>query len=294
MDGGDLATQQRFATGGDLSTVQRQSGSGFISWLGNLIGLGPGELQKHMSQPAKRELSMQRGGFPWALAGLSLLPMLLGKGKDGGGGGGGNIIERQMKSMRDPIMQRGGLSIPPGLLAKGLPLLKSMGIPLAMGALASVGDNVVDKVFGDGKAKQKKARTHHTMRKGNRKTSRNSSRVSGRRAHPTVRGATRGKRTTTTRSRKKKSTANLVGEQLQSTGRRLFQKIKSKAKSRVKSNIHARLSRKSSPRRRSTTTTNTHSSPFALKIRENLNRASSGSNSSSTSNSAHIAPTFNI
>ena len=58
-----------------------------------------------------------------------------------------------MQMTRDPIMQRGGLAIPPALISKGLPLLKQIGIPTAMGALASLGDNLVDEIFGDGKTK---------------------------------------------------------------------------------------------------------------------------------------------
>ena len=62
--------------GGDLKTLPRQHG-GIFGLLGKLFGLGPGELQKQMSDPIKQQMLMQRGGFPWALAGLSLLPTLL-------------------------------------------------------------------------------------------------------------------------------------------------------------------------------------------------------------------------
>ena len=116
-----------------------------VCW-GNYFGLGPGELQKQMSDPIKQQMIMQRGGFPWALAGLSLLPALLGKGEE-------DRIRNQMQMTRDPIMQRGGLAIPPALISKGLPLLKQIGIPTAMDALASLGDNLVDEIFGDGKTK---------------------------------------------------------------------------------------------------------------------------------------------
>ena len=199
MDGGDLATQQRFVKGGDLSTTHRQSG-GFLGFIGNLLGLGPAELQKRMSQPSKNELPMQRGGFPWALAGLSLLPMLMnGKGKDNDGLGG-NAIQRQMMMARDPLMQRGGLSIPPALLAKGLPLLKSIGIPLAMGALASVGDNVVDKVFGDGtktRTVRRKRQTHvkHAKRSPGKRTKRKRSSPSSSSSSSSSRRTVRGRRT---------------------------------------------------------------------------------------------------
>ena len=125
--------------------VEKQHG-GIIGLLGKLFGLGPGELQKQMSDPIKQQMIMQRGGFPWALAGLSLLPALLGKGEE-------DRIRNQMQMTRDPIMQRGGLAIPPALISKGLPLLKQIGIPTAMGALASLGDNLVDEIFGDGKTK---------------------------------------------------------------------------------------------------------------------------------------------
>ena len=117
--------------------------------LGKMFGLGAGELQKQMSDPIKQQMIMQRGGFPWALAGLSLLPALMGKGQE-------DRIRNQMKVTRYPIMQRGGLAIPPALISKGLPLLKQIGIPVAMGALASLGDNVVDKIFGDGKTTRTK------------------------------------------------------------------------------------------------------------------------------------------
>ena len=117
--------------GGDLKTLPRQHG-GIFGLLGKLFGLGPGELQKQMSDPIKQQMLMQRGGFPWALAGLSLLPTLLGKGEQ-------DRIRNQMKTARDPIMQRGGLTVPPALITKGLPLLKQIGIPAAMGALASLG-----------------------------------------------------------------------------------------------------------------------------------------------------------
>ena len=167
MDGGDLKTLNRWH-GGDLKTLSRQHGGifgllgkllglgpgelsdkqhgGIFGLLGKLFGLGPGELQKQMSDPIKQQMIMQRGGFPWALAGLSLLPALLGKGEE-------DRIRNQMQMTRDPIMQRGGLAIPPALISKGLPLLKHIGIPTAMGALASLGDNLVDEIFGDGKTK---------------------------------------------------------------------------------------------------------------------------------------------
>ena len=99
-----------------------------------------------MFDPIKQQMTMQRGGFPLALAGLSLLPALLGKCDE-------DRIRNQMQMTRDPIMQRGGLAIPPALISNGLLLLKQIGIPTAMGALASLGDNLVDETFGDGKTK---------------------------------------------------------------------------------------------------------------------------------------------
>ena len=165
MDGGDLKTVNRWHSG-DLETLSRQHGGifgllekqfglgpgvkkqhgGIIGLLGKLFGLGPGELQKQMSDPIKQQMIMQRGGFPWALAGLSLLPTLFGKGEE-------DRIRNQMQMTRDLIMQRGGLAIPLALISKGLPLLKQIGIPTAMGALASLGDNLVDEIFRDGKTK---------------------------------------------------------------------------------------------------------------------------------------------
>ena len=141
MDGGDLRTIHR---GGDLKTSSRQDG-GFLFKL-----LGLGDLKSQMSDPAKQQLLMQRGGFPWALAGLSLLPALLGKGE-------GEVIKAQMQAVHEPTTQRGGVGGPwQHYFAKSLPILKTVGAPLALGALASVGDNVVDKVFGKGKMKTKR------------------------------------------------------------------------------------------------------------------------------------------
>ena len=132
--------------------------SSWHRWQKKIFGLGPEEMQKAMSDPIKAQMMMQRGGFPWALAGLSMLPMLFGKGEE-------DVIQNQMRTTRDPIMQRGGLSIPPALISKALPLLKTIGVPLAMGALASIGDNVVDKVFGEGKRLE-----HRTKRRRQTRT----------------------------------------------------------------------------------------------------------------------------
>ena len=67
--------------GGDLKTLQRQSG-GLFGMMGRMMGFGPKELQKQMSDPVKQQILMQRGAFPWAHAGLSMLPMLMGKGQE--------------------------------------------------------------------------------------------------------------------------------------------------------------------------------------------------------------------
>ena len=142
MDGGDLRTIHR---GGDLKTISRQHGG----FLGLLKMLGLGEVQKEVSDPISKQHVMQRGGFPWALTGLSLLPALLGKGDD--------TIRSQMSISRDPVMLRGGLSVLPAL-TKSLPLVKDTAAPLALGALASLGDNVVDKIFGEGKKRPKRTK----------------------------------------------------------------------------------------------------------------------------------------
>ena len=47
-----------------------------------------------MSDPIKQQMIMQRGGFPWALAGLSLFPALSGKGEE-------DRIQNQMQMTRD-------------------------------------------------------------------------------------------------------------------------------------------------------------------------------------------------
>ena len=106
-----------------------------------MMGLGAQEVRKEMSDPISKQRVMQRGGFPWALTGLSLLPALLGKGDD--------TIRSQMSLSREPVMLRGGLSVLPAL-TKSLPLVKDIAAPLALGALASLGDDVVDKIFGEG------------------------------------------------------------------------------------------------------------------------------------------------
>ena len=111
---------------GDLKTLQRQSG-GLFGMMGRMLGLGPKELQQQMSDPVKQQMLMRRGGFPWALAGLSMLPMLMGKGQE-------DVIRNQMRTTREPAMQRGGFSFSK-LFSKALPTIKEIGIPLAVDIL---------------------------------------------------------------------------------------------------------------------------------------------------------------
>ena len=309
-------TRNRPTRGGDLMTISRQQNGGFLALLPKIFGFGPGEMQKQMSDPTKlQQVVMQRGGFPWALAGLSLLPMLMGKGKD-------DAIRKQMGTTRDPIMQRGGLSIPPTLLAKGLPLLKAIGIPLAMGALASVGDNVVDKVFGDGSKRSNgnssssssRKKTPRAIRSGRRQ--RSTVRTGSRRPRKTVgRTARRNKARTPKagskqqqqqqrrRRQHRKSTnttsssfsslwrkgKDMARDQLQTTGRRLFEKVKRKTKSKVKSELASRAAKAAtligSKHGRQLT-----DSPFARKIRENISMATA----TPTLSSSHIGQSFNI
>lgn len=338
MEGGDLTTMPRgrggTVQGGDLKTMARQHG-GFFHLIPKLFGLGASDMQKHMSDPIRSQMLMQRGGFPWALAGLSLLPMLLGKGKE-------DSIRNQMKTSRDPVMQRGGLSVPPALLAKGLPLLKSIGIPLAMGALASMGDKVVDKVFGDGRVPGATSRRRGGLpsrrRSGlpprrppppggkTRKGSSSSSSSSGRRGRR--RGQRAGKRTPKKRGRRphskamnqkkmKKTRRGSSGKAATRTRRghtrrphppsssssvvnSLLKKAQKHARGRAR-DVGKRFFEKANSRRRRTVslpsaTAADNITPFARKIRENLNRASSAAASAALSSpsSAHIGQSFNI
>ena len=318
MEGGDLMTLHQPSRGGDLMTTSRQQQrGGFFGLIPKLLGLGPGEMQKQMSDPTKlQQLLMQRGGFPWALAGLSMLPMLLGKGKNDG-------IQNQMRTTRDPVMQRGGLSIPPALITKGLPLLKTIGIPLAMGALASVGDNVVDKIFGNGPAPRrsiqsrigtKRRMTTTTIKR--RKSAGQSLGKPRRRTHTLKRSSKKSFKTgkSSTRSKTRhhhrrgspSSSSSLssallqrgkrmLHNQLRTTGRRLFEKAKTKAKSRLRTKL-ANGAAKVLRSRRGRQLADT---PFAEKIRENINRAAAAATASPpshaiTSNSSHIGQSFNI
>lgn len=250
---------------------------GIFGFIGKLLGLGPEELQKQMSDPIKQQMMMQRGGFPWALAGLSLLPMLMGKGKE-------DTIRNQMKTTRDPIMQRGGLSIPPALISKGLPLLKHIGIPLAMGALASVGDNVVDKVFGEGKRLDHKKRVKRLPGKARTR------RVATRAVTPGVK-----------RRRASRNIMNAerrVKQGLQDVGRRLLEKGKRRARGKVR-DVGRRLLEQGIRRargavrdvgRRLVTQSNPSDPPFTRKLEESIQ----ANMKTPTLSSSHIGQTFNI
>ena len=201
---------------------------------------------------------MQRGGFPWALAGLSLLPALLGKGEE-------DRIRNQMQMTRDPIMQRGsgGLAIPPALISKGLPLLKQIGIPTAMGALASLGDNLVDEIFGDGKTKG--------IRKGIRRGAKGFRPKKGapRSEHKGKFHKLGNKLATTTGNQikkffKKKKTRRMAKKALHKVGRELFAPKKLRLES------------------------NPQDTPFAKQLRESIKMASP------QVDSAHIGQIFNI
>ena len=305
-------TKNRPVRGGDLQTMSRQHG-GFLGFLGKLFGLGASDMQKQMQDPVKQQMMMQRGGFPWALACLSILPMLMGKGEEDG-------IQRQMKTTRDPIMQRGGLSTPPALLSKGLPLLKSTGLPLAMGALASVGDNVVDKVFGKGrKCGSAVERTGGSLSSSSSSSSRNMLR--GKRSNQKQyrkMGNTRrkGKAPLTKRPRKiktknrqsgllniktrrhvrpKNNTSSssflrkgkrVVRNHLAAAGRSLFEKAKSKVGSTAKRTGKSMMNSLQ------------QDTPFAKKIRQSLNMSASSPlprpSSNTTRTSSHIQNSFNL
>ena len=290
MDGGDLIARSRPVRGGDLTTMSRQHG-GFLflaPFAKKLFGLGPEEMQKAMSDPIKAQMLMQRGGFPWALAGLSMLPMLLGKGEE-------DVIQNQMRTTRDPIMQRGGLSIPPALLSKALPLLKTIGVPLAMGALASIGDNVVDKVFGEGKRfEHRNKRRRQTRAKPVRERHRKPRAMRARRSP--IQG--KPKSTTPTRLRdvgRQLFERNLENARdgLRKAGRRLLDKKKGRARKELK-RVGRRLfdsvkskSEKAIPLMVSNDTQFTKN--LQDSIRANLHRAPN-----TTANSSNIGQTINI
>ena len=210
------------------------------------------------------------------------------------------------------LRRRGGLPIA-ALLTKGLPVLKAIGAPLAMGALASVGDNVVDKVFGkgdgnsqDGGLAAPRRRVGRVGRVGKTRSSKPIARRSGkpmkRARRRTTSRATKGVSSTTTvrrragkrkfgsrsaRGRQHASHAKrsswlrkgtrAVHDRLESTGRRLFEKVND----RISSGIRQRV-----PGQRSNNV-----SPFARKIRENLGKAMV---SAPSLTSSHIGQSFNI
>ena len=223
MDGGDLRTIHR---GGDLKTISRQHGG----FLGLLKMLGLGEVQKEMSDPISKQHVMQRGGFPWALTGLSLLPALLGKGND--------TIRSQMSISRDPVMLRGGLSVLPAI-TKSLPLVKDIAAPLALGALASLGDNVVDKIFGEGMKQPKKTKVRRTKKLRKRRSPRGNVK----------------------KLFKQKGKA-FASKNLRKVGRRLFDEVK-------------RSRKKSIPRKRLESIHT--SSPFTQRLKDSIERATPSS-----------------
>jgi len=258
--------------GGDLKTLHRQSGG--IFGLLKMFGLGSADMQRQMSKPIKEQMAMQRGGFPWALAGLSMLPMLMGKGQD-------DVIRNQMKTTRDPIMQRGGLSVPPALMSK-LPLLKQIGIPMAMGALASLGDKVVDKAFGEGRGSTRKPQRKKPMRLKPMRKKAKAPKRQLRRQFSAPRSQRRSPGATASRiksvvhqnsGRVKRGAKRAARKALHDAGRRLFDRA-------TKGNI--RLESKPSE---------LADTPFAQKLRESIRTTMS---TAPTADSSHIGQTFNI
>ena len=278
--------------GGDLKTLPRQHGRMF-GLLGKTFGLGAGELQKQMSDPIKQQMMMQRGGFPWALAGLSLLPALMGKGQE-------DRIRNQMKVTRDPITQRGGMAIPPALISKSVPLLKQIGIPVAMGALASLGDNVVDKIFGYGKTTRTKG-IRRQRTKGVRRQRANGvrrQRANGlRRKKGTLRimkGAPR--KSFTSRHNGRKQILQNLGNKLATTTGDQVKKFMKKKKTRRSAqkalhNVGRRLfERKKLSLRLESKPTVPKDTPFAQKLRQSIQTRMASPQISSS----HIGQTFNI
>ena len=209
----------------------------------------------------KQQMIMQRGGFPWALAGLSLLPALLGKGEE-------DRIRNQMQMTRDPIMQRGGLAIPPALISKGLPLLKQIGIPTAMGALASLGDNLVDEIFGDGKTKGiRRGAKGFRPKKGFR----------------LKKGAPRSKH------KGKKQMFHKLGNKLTtSTGNQIKKFLKKKKTRRMSKKALHKVGRELFAPKKLRLESKPQDTPFAKQLRESIKMASP------QVDSAHIGQTFNI
>ena len=138
-----------------MKILQRQSG-GLFGMMGRMLGLGPRELQQQMSDRVKQQMLMQRGGFPWALAGLSMLPMLMGKGQE-------DVIRNQMRTTREPAMQRGGFSFSK-LFSKALPTIKEIGIPLAVDTLSSMRDKAISKAIGEGRFRNNRPKRRRLRR----------------------------------------------------------------------------------------------------------------------------------
>ena len=139
-----------------------------------------------------------------------------------------------MQMTRDPIMQRGGLAIPPALISKGLRLLKQIGISTAMGALASLGDNIVDEIFGDGRRKK-------TFR---------SKKGAPRRKHKGKLHKLGNKLATSTGNQikkffKKKKTRRMVKEALHKVGREQFASKKLRLESKPQDTLFAKQLRES-------------------------------------------------
>ena len=93
MEGGDLKTHDRRYRGVDLvMTNHRYRGVDLVMTNHHMVDFFPPthiwlggrcvavEAAKAMSNPIKSQMLMQRGYFPRALAALSLLTMLMGKG----------------------------------------------------------------------------------------------------------------------------------------------------------------------------------------------------------------------
>ena len=292
--GGDLKTTQRRYRGGDLRTTNRQHG-GIFGLLKTLLGFGasPAEIEKAMRDPIQQQMLMQRGGFPWAMAALSMLPMLLGKGDD--------VMINQMKG-RKPNQQmiRGGLSIPPGLVSKALPLLKNAAIPLAFGALSNLGTKAVDAMFGDGIVNGNEAHPnsdirieHHggakrPARKTAKKVSRKTTKKVSRKTPKKVSGKTT-KRTTKKATPRKTNTSltkqiqDMVLDAAKETGKRALNKATSKAKRMVKDRVKALPS-----------SIQPVVSRFHDKVDDSITQALRAATSTSTPSSAHIGQSINI
>ena len=249
--------------------------------------------------------------------------MLMGKGK-------ADAIQKQMGTTRDPVLQRWGFSVPPILLAKGIPLLKAIGISPAMGALASVGDYAVDKIFGDGsggkptkssrgisgrrarstsiRASRKQSCTTHTSKKRVHKTGRTRAagkipKKTSRRGKAPARAAA-GRRRRHERSKSGAPSSSfsslwrrgkdIAHDQLETSGRCLFEKVKRKTKSKIKRKLAGKaegaMAMMASRRGRQLT-----GNPFARNIRENLSRANAATTTTTTTpTSSNIGQMFNI